>query len=104
MRISDWSSDVCSSDLIAVADSPALMFARILAERAESAERLGEFGDEIGAVGRAALLRNPAHLGIADDLDRAAVTREVDDHVRPLAFGKREAHQDRKGTRLNSGH
>src|SRR3546814_8781316 len=94
MRISDWSSDVCSSDLLA---HPA----RILAFGH------GEFEIEALAVG--------AHrqAGAVRKRDRAFLGREHDRHlVAPvlgelleIAAGRYRRHAgDRKRTRLNSSH
>src|SRR3546814_2219413 len=56
MRISDWSSDVCSSDLIG---------ARLLRQRAQRAKQLRFAGDDV--VRRARLdLRDRQHRGIGD--------------------------------------
>src|SRR3546814_1015852 len=101
MRISDWSSDVCSSDLVAEregdlapglarnldrgAHRPARFF-RIPQIAFEIEDRTG--GDQI-AVERA----------FGQELRRA----EKGVH-RPLAIGGDEDQADRKSTRLNSSH
>src|SRR3546814_1127767 len=64
MRISDWSSDVCSSDLLAKAA------ARILVERrGDAVERLGDDGDErMAFVGE----REPARQAVEEARAEAA--------------------------------
>src|SRR3546814_10251369 len=90
MRISDWSSDVCSSDLIAFSEADG---------------RPDEEGAAQRIIGR--------RIGVAAVLGRAAIV--VADHGRLLveqvvdAAAQREAlghviAADRKSTRLNSSH
>src|SRR3546814_2901664 len=97
MRISDWSSDVCSSDLIAREPShrlqaPHMRFGKSIGggwimpqmciDRIAPAIGGGDFGD--GAIDLA-----DAMLGGRDRNDRAIVRRPE---------------RDRKSTRLNSSH
>src|SRR3546814_9636352 len=104
MRISDWSSDVCSSDLrvvddLAQRDRPALLLAR----PAQDAER-----DRAAVGGREENLRlalagkRPGHMeGIAhagDDRRRIGRHRVARDPAR------QRVRRDRKSTRLNSSH
>src|SRR3546814_10052124 len=106
MRISDWSSDVCSSDLISEQHGQA-EGARRRARADRSRVRQG-LGDEIGLEG--------SHAG-GGDLDRiarprhcprrrrlAARPRHRNLWSRKLGQDDARAPQDRKSTRLNSSH
>src|SRR3546814_5604261 len=105
MRISDWSSDVCSSDLIEQARSAAINAAnalqgdRIKRERSISAPKY--------TIGRAGTLVAEEAIQLHG---RMGMTWEL-----PVShFAKRltlighqlgvEDHQDRQSTRLNSSH
>src|SRR3546814_9547085 len=94
MRISDWSSDVCSSDLV------------------ETAQQLAVEGEAVGIVGVGRGEEVPERrldgrhlvaqggigvLAVADEVDRA------DRGDRPLVDLEGEV-EDRKSTRLNSSH
>src|SRR3546814_14293515 len=73
MRISDWSSDVCSSDLKArQPDAKGVLEAEI------DQQRRGERGDDGGAV---ALLQQP---GIAED-EKGAAEHEADQQDEAVA-------------------
>src|SRR3546814_2254678 len=112
MRISDWSSDVCSSDLPAVVlardfqDAEAAEVGRgeLRVEQPEAAlaqaqHELGE-GDLAG-VGR------PAEHRLAEEggAQRDAVEATPQHPVPPALHAVRAAHvEDRKSTRLNSSH
>src|SRR3546814_9468952 len=97
MRISDWSSDVCSSDLIGdVALEPdrarlALAHAKALARRLllELDERRG------GRIGQVRHAIGPA------DMDQITFDRR---HRARRLVRRIDAGQDRKSTRLNSSH
>src|SRR3546814_9212531 len=104
MRISDWSSDVCSSDL-------SFKTSRNSAIRADDHHRLANFIDRAAVVHRAAevglQLWNTSHAGKQRCheeaaelwLQRSIGPRPVEAHlIRHLAKG------DRKSTRLNSSH
>src|SRR3546814_2405432 len=114
MRISDWSSDVCSSDLLAREDR--------VAERQRGTVAVAEIahGGEAGAQ-----RLHPVRLGIEglrggterDFLelagDAARVTRQMDmavdeagEDIFVLEIDQRRAGlgRDRKSTRLNSSH
>src|SRR3546814_3204270 len=88
MRISDWSSDVCSSDLRAFG-----IFDRHREER--EVEPRPEPADEEHHFGR-------------DEQDHAVAQVQLDDRgvVAGVRFGKGAllASEDRKSTRLNSSH
>src|SRR3546814_6926786 len=96
MRISDWSSDVCSSDLpfanrLPGAKQPAFGGGRVRTAHADG-------GD---AIGDAELLRRAARK--ADQAVGDHRTTVVDaDKDRPS--GVERGHLDRKSTRLNSSH
>src|SRR3546814_5882804 len=100
MRISDWSSDVCSSDLIGIILRLDLALDAALAE-IERAQR-----PDLDRAGDAALdevrLLGLIDLDIVDQLRRELV--EVDRAV-AAAVGRITAVEgDRKSTRLNSSH
>src|SRR3546814_7619868 len=83
MRISDWSSDVCSSDLIEGAGGTAVALGADLTREAEVETLLPRAAQALGPL---ALLVNNASLFEMDVVDTA--TRA----------------SDRKSTRLNSSH
>src|SRR3546814_4860545 len=103
MRISDWSSDVCSSDLEACLD-----------ERGEGGSATNGVGDRqpeppafraeqrfgLAAAKACGVEADPAAadrgIGAAAEADRQF------DHL--FDRGQRETFQDRKSTRLNSSH
>src|SRR3546814_7437055 len=90
MRISDWSSDVCSSDLGVVRQRPAHDLARM----------------HLGAVDRAAeqlLERQRPVAGVEEQRgeDLAGVAAQA---LGEVAAGRGRVGQDRKSTRLNSSH
>src|SRR3546814_1938408 len=104
MRISDWSSDVCSSDLIeALSPDPSVLAhdAEIDALIASSGavtkgqQDLARLSEERSASGGlVARLRAEAGALASDP-----PTRIVSSRLREIALG-----QDRKSTRLNSSH
>src|SRR3546814_10031218 len=122
MRISDWSSDVCSSDLIF--DQPVHQFApvavahRCAGQAADDAEqRLPQLIDFIGAmivdVDRiSAAPRHDLDQSDAGEMTKSLTNRSMTyiETRRDLAFAQpgsgRDApfHEDRKSTRLNSSH
>src|SRR3546814_9882938 len=87
LRISDWSSDVCSSDLIGVRHDDDLVIAGL-----GDVEFLGA---DVRAEGRdqRADLRRAQHLVEARALD-----------IQDLAPQRQDSLRDRKSTRLNSSH
>src|SRR3546814_3146637 len=112
MRISDWSSDVCSSDLRGFAE---LLVGAAVARAEETADSLARF-EEIGGVGgdEADRARKPVaaierRRRAAQDLDRLDEA-EIDivaasRRLRAEAETVGNAHAvDRKSTRLNSSH
>src|SRR3546814_2066293 len=121
MRISDWSSDVCSSDLHAVAGDEARETLTGADEQGGGSIAIGEF--VFGGRTRASLLRGgdqrAAAIGRTESLDQGAgagllarpdVERQHGiwqrqrflDDAGILAVGGGRA--DRKSTRLNSSH
>src|SRR3546814_9857758 len=70
MRISDWSSDVCSSDLAAEAHTLLLALDRIELLQALQALLLGELGLEHPHGLRSVLELRPRHLARHDDARR----------------------------------
>src|SRR3546814_4777901 len=97
MRISDWSSDVCSSDLTVAGNAPGLERRLLktmdptrkqarLTFRSVPAQLLGEEG---GAAAGFARTLDQAAAGLASEMAGGA---------------ERLLDQDRKSTRLNSSH
>src|SRR3546814_7144988 len=97
MRISDWSSDVCSSDLEAGAD--------------EEVGGRAEYGDRTAAAEQPALVVAEVDA-VAEQRARAEQAEALVDRGVALRPGKQAAHRldlaavlaDRKSTRLNSSH
>src|SRR3546814_4483480 len=108
MRISDWSSDVCSSDL--KGSGRGLGASRLFQQLAVEAHifHVDRANLRIAGTGR-----EPA-IAIQPRLEIAAVECRVDVHfLPPEAIWRRECswlpkvaalHRDRKSTRLNSSH
>src|SRR3546814_7685978 len=113
MRISDWSSDVCSSDLIGIAPdhvrckaARCLIVGQIVRQHADGREAVGELEAD----------HRIAQLPLADLLDivlrpvraasgatEAGHASAEDDALQLKPFGQRPARLiDRKSTRLNS--
>src|SRR3546814_6069925 len=86
MRISDWSSDVCSSDLVADRED------RVIERRL----RLAEPG------GRAAPPVIDQYVKVGEPLDMVPPHRRDEDRVARLKLHRLRL--DRKSTRLNSSH
>src|SRR3546814_1245092 len=104
MRISDWSSDVCSSDLLGPPRPLATAYTISLADPAvmEAAAR------NAAAAGYALL---KVKLGGDGDMDRIAAVRRGSPAARLIVDANEawagldlEAQADRKSTRLNSSH
>src|SRR3546814_4624120 len=108
MRISDWSSDVCSSDLVlmrglvragrmvrlrvTISDQPGSL--------ARVAREIGETGGNIVEIYHQRMFYDvPVKLA---ELDAVVETRDVE-HVREI-IDRLVAAGDRKSTRLNSSH
>src|SRR3546814_7710022 len=115
MRISDWSSDVCSSDLAEAAIAPHVdhdialeLLAEVDRELAREGHRLGIVAVDVqdrrlnalGDVGRIGRRARELRAGRETDL---VVDDEVDAAAGIVAADAREA-EDRKSTRLNSSH
>src|SRR3546814_6723400 len=110
MRISDWSSDVCSSDLLISPDADFLdRVAAAMAERVTSLPREAIVRASISGRGALILVRDldeacavsnhiaPEHLELAVDVPRALLPKVR--HAGAIFVGR-----DRKSTRLNSSH
>src|SRR3546814_1397846 len=103
MRISDWSSDVCSSDLDAPLRPP-----RLDAEQRESVDHPAFERGDVGA--HVAPAPRQVELDIADALARPMIgitppaPRIINRELRVQQFGGIGARPDRKSTRLNSSH
>src|SRR3546814_6043030 len=110
MRISDWSSDVCSSDLVAADGDVAAVDAELdleaVAPNAAAAARV-EQQLETGAELLADPIRNAADLDRGEFVGGAALGRGVE-RAEPASGqrqdGDEQRRQDRKSTRLNSSH
>src|SRR3546814_1027323 len=102
MRISDWSSDVCSSDLISLSLFPPVA---VSVENVGFANAPGAMTPEMATIDRldVALQILPLLSGeIAIDrfiLEKPVINLEVDEQGRP-----NWQLEDRKSTRLNSSH
>src|SRR3546814_1908889 len=102
MRISDWSSDVCSSDLRLVRALALLEIGGLAVELGGFDFRTGEAGLDQVVLGQkvrvlqAQALLQPAAVGIGLDADRGDA--DIAEHV-----PERQT-VDRKSTRLNSSH
>src|SRR3546814_4883012 len=97
MRISDWSSDVCSSDLIAVR------------EAVEQAERIAGINIENVWVGFSAggLVSDVASVEVelgGHRIEQADIDELLHAGRESIDPGGRMVLQDRKSTRLNSSH
>src|SRR3546814_4273652 len=109
MRISDWSSDVCSSDLVAASVTawhPAVISGRRVGFAGELLAAIRQIAGEIGGATTASA-ETAATLLAGDRIDARAVA----DLVLVLARAVREETGgglllliDRKSTRLNSSH
>src|SRR3546814_3045008 len=125
MRISDWSSDVCSSDLVAVAAAEEPGVAQIQRQAGAVADlqadiRLLAAFDEIGGIARRGALdvvlpddlrlqRNARPHGLVFDLRNVHVApRELVRKILAVLLMRVEAQTvreiGRKGTRLHSSH
>src|SRR3546814_6110718 len=108
MRISDWSSDVCSSDLPLLyprrplPTGPAPEAALVLSVMRQESEFYPRARSPVGALGLMQLMPETARhvarrMGLPSSRDR--LTEDPDYNIR---LG--QAYLDRKSTRLNSSH
>src|SRR3546814_8527199 len=115
MRISDWSSDVCSSDLLfAFVDGGYAITAEVA--DADSLAIDGEFADGLSASGGNLVMRALALLRARYGADRVPPLAVNLTKTLPVAAGigggsadaaamaRLVRRQDRKSTRLNSSH
>src|SRR3546814_6718879 len=113
MRISDWSSDVCSSDLYTLSEVASDREAAKLAARENKANIINgvDLGAHSGDVSSILLdLTQRETMNVASDFARL-LQREAGDQVhfrtdahRLASFVVLKAPEDRKRTRLNSSH
>src|SRR3546814_4473577 len=101
MRISDWSSDVCSSDLIAATAVIVFMFVTY--------GRFGLYADLAVTINIFVILGVMALLNATLTLPGIAgfvltIGTAVDANVLINERIREERHRDRKSTRLNSSH
>src|SRR3546814_3859523 len=115
MRISDWSSDVCSSDLVVTLERGGLgvpVPVGLESNRGDLAVARPAVGDVLGAARGAAVEQN--HVGVAGvhlvercpDAPMIMIVGAAGDRD-PRAFGNEHGlvrALDRKSTRLNSSH
>src|SRR3546814_7580984 len=110
MRISDWSSDVCSSDLGLIAHFGADQVSTIVADLSTPDGAKRSIDEAVAALGGADILW--AHAGMpgpasVENLDLAAYDKAIALHVTSAALGAGQdaPHmRDRKSTRRNSRH
>src|SRR3546814_10541518 len=115
MRISDWSSGVCSSDLLAQLEAIHLVTALVEHRHQPNFGAFAAGGGDVGMHGRAAVaagllrqsvLERAGDVGLVEDVERAEGIgdehRAVDQVVGQPESG--DAYEDRKSTRLNSSH
>src|SRR3546814_2400954 len=106
MRISDWSSAVCSADLRAQAGRAVHRYARDFADR----EQAGDNG--VGAIlaerddFAMIVTGDAAHIVMDSRDDGQRLPRQVDggENLAALGDAGQTLRQDRKSTRLNSSH
>src|SRR3546814_3249099 len=100
MRISDWSSDVCSSDLDSVAARQEQPARSVLADRMAGVDMIGQVKIN-GVAPRPFDLVGPDHPArvrtLCGDVEKIAA-------VMLAKFGRPDRAEDRKSTRLNSSH
>src|SRR3546814_3336686 len=99
MRISDWSSDVCSSDLISKIPIPANDEIIVTATRAITRTPKGGTGLPTGAE-----IYNKIGSAVGGKLDKALGTKFFKGIGGQLGSALQGAGTDRKSTRLNSSH
>src|SRR3546814_5705409 len=100
MRISDWSSDVCSSDLSPV--RPPHRHAKTGAKMTKR-EKIGE-GDDARYVRRddeGKFTEDQVDVGRSSAADQR---RDAENDTKPGQGDKGDRKRDRKSTRLNSSH
>src|SRR3546814_1309604 len=104
MRISDWSSDVCSSDLLACLDprGVAVIARRIMVVGERQARLFERLVKALFAFGGRTEAGGAAHEADAAMTERDQLAHRFRHH---LAVVRRHAMpRDRKSTRLNSSH
>src|SRR3546814_10859777 len=99
MRISDWSSDVCSSDLMVEEDAP---LADLMTDKATveiSAPVSGRILKTAGKVGDQVAIGSVLAVFDVEDVRQEGLAGELTESREQLS-----AIADRKSTRLNSSH
>src|SRR3546814_10561673 len=109
MRISDWSSDVCSSDLLgfqtevkqllhlmihSLYSNKEIFLRELISNASDAVDKL-----RFEALSKPELLESGAELKIRVSFDKDAKTVTLEDNG--IGMSREE---DRKSTRLNSGH
>src|SRR3546814_1043477 len=109
MRISDWSSDVCSSDLTDVFykvddENYLILFTRL--GRQEAAFKAKVIADEIQklVVGELPAGHEVIVSSTVAEVDRSLVLQKVNSLQDLVEYVRTSAAADRKSTRLNSSH
>src|SRR3546814_8332865 len=104
MRISDWSSDVCSSDLITLTAGGAIVIAEVVKQGDGVLNLNGTTGIEAGVLvsqGRTSLSSSDGAISV----DNLTSSGEIDATGDSIAIGATGVvNLDRKSTRLNSSH
>src|SRR3546814_9061691 len=101
MRISDWSSDVCSSDLFAMCGVTAVMVVIMIVMVMAAMLVMHMAGL---AMGRGLLQEIRLQADDTVEIEGAAIEHLVERHVAAGGLMDRRKRVDRKSTRLNSSH
>src|SRR3546814_7853464 len=117
MRISDWSSDVCSSDLSAAEPAMQAYAKRIVHVGEAGSGQLAKMVNQIAIAGLVQALSEAVHFAKRAGLDVATVidaisggaaqSWQMNNRALTMADGEFDfgfAVKDRKSTRLNSSH
>src|SRR3546814_9127986 len=103
MRISDWSSDVCSSDLDEVADALRDLEQMLFVAKLDRGDDQLALAFDIGLV--RAVDHDVADVGVGEQLfERTEAEQLVDEHFFERELFAAIEREDRKSTRLNSRH
>src|SRR3546814_959413 len=105
MRISDWSSDVCSSDLLTQSDRGTLTLGNVmlLAEGIGGSGGIGGTG-QVGDPGGAAFGGTTQAGSFLGDGDGLTLAGSASFGTLDLSSDAEGGNRDRKSTRLNSSH
>src|SRR3546814_17413161 len=98
MRISDWSSDVCSSDLIAAAHHVAQLLVRLAVFTGQRARR-AKFADQafpelLGAQAVLAFARAHERRGLDTGNQHVLLAKNAQPHDRPVQIGRASCREE----------